>query len=191
MRGHPMDGRKLQCKVLICDPICPEAVRKMRAGGLSVDQQNGLTPERFEALVGEYDAVVVRSATRIGRQQLAAARRLRLIVRCGVGTDNIDLEAAASQAIEVLNTPGASTASVAELALGLLIALARRIPQADAALKCGRWPKRELSDGVELQGKTLGIIGVGRIGGMLGRHASALGMAVIGSDRNECPAGGC
>ncbi|MBI3144073.1 MAG: hydroxyacid dehydrogenase [Pseudogulbenkiania sp.] len=176
-------------RVLVCDPIPAVAVERMRAGGLRVDEWGGLSPQMLEDLIGDYDAVVVRSATRLGERPLAAARRLRLIVRAGVGTDNIDLAAAASRDIAVLNTPKASTGSVAELALGMLLALARRIPQADAAVKSGQWPKKEFSDGIELAGKTLGIIGVGRIGGTLGRCASALGMAVVGADKAREPAG--
>ena len=178
-----------RARVLICDPIPAEAVERMRAGGLHVDERVGLSPEQFEALIGGYDAVVVRSATRLGKRQIAAARRLRLIVRGGSGTDNIDLAAAASREIAVLNTPNGSTVSVVELTLGLLFALARRIPQADAALKSGRWAKKELLDGIELEGKTLGIIGVGRIGGALGRCASALGMVVVGTDTELEPSG--
>ncbi len=176
-------------RVLICDPISPEAVERMGAGGLQVEEKTGLSPEELEAVIGDYDAVVVRSATKLGARQLAAARRLRLIVRGGVGTDNIDVAAATAREIAVVNTPQASTVSVAELALALLFALARRIPQADAALKAGEWPKKELSDGIELEGKTLGIIGVGRIGGALGRRASALGMVVVGADKEHEPAG--
>src|SRR5207249_644280 len=135
------------------------------------------------------DDVGVRSGSTRGPLQIAASLRLRVIVRAGVCTDNIDLAAAASREIAVLNTPKASAVSVAELALGFLLALARRIPQADAALKSGRWPKKEFSDGIELEGKTLGIIGVGRIGGALGRCASALGMIVVGTDKELEPSG--
>ncbi|MGH8706434.1 MAG: NAD(P)-dependent oxidoreductase [Burkholderiales bacterium] len=189
---HPVRDtlvRTAGARVLICEPIAAEAVERMRAAGLQVDERVGLSPEAFEALIGDYDAVVVRSATRLGERQIAAARRLRVIVRGGVGTDNIDQAAAASREIAVLNTPGASSAAVAELSLGLLLALARRIPQADAAMKSGGWPKKEFSDGIELEGKTLGIIGVGRIGGALGRRAAALGMVVVGADREPEPAG--
>lgn len=176
-------------RVLVCDPIPAVAIERMRTGGLRVDEWIGISPEALEDLIGDYDAVVVRSATQLREPQIAAARRLRMIVRGGVGTDNIDLAAAASREIAVLNTPQASTASVAELALGLLFALARRIPQADAALKSGKWSKKEFSDGIELEGKTLGIIGMGRIGGALGRRASALGMVVVGADKELQPAG--
>jgi D-3-phosphoglycerate dehydrogenase len=178
-----------RCRVLICDPIPAKAVEQMSAGGLQVHTRVGLSPGELEALIGDYDAVVVRSATKLRERQIAAGWRLRLIVRAGVGTDNIDLAAAASRGITVLNTPAAATVSVAELSLGLLFSLARRIPQADAALKSGRWVKEELSDGIELEGKTLGILGVGRIGGALGRRASALGMVVIGADQELEPAG--
>lgn len=176
-------------RVLICDQIPEEVVERISAGGLQVDERVGLSPQELEVMIGDYDAIVVRSATKLGERQIRAGRRLRVIVRAGVGTDNIDLSAAASRGIAVLNTPRAPTVSVAELTLGLLFALARRIPQADAALKSGRWPKKELSDGIELQGKTLGILGVGRVGGALGRRASALGMVVVGADKELEPAG--
>lgn len=181
--------RMLQARVLICDPIAPEAIEQMRDSGLEIDQRIGLPPDALKAVIGNYDAVVVRSATKLSAQLIAAAHRLRLIVRGGIGTDNIDLAAAARRHVRVLNTPKASTISVAELALGQILALARRTPQADAAVKSGLWPKKEFSDGVELKGKTLGIIGVGRIGGTLGRYASALGMVTIGADREAQPRG--
>ena len=187
--GTDSASRMDVARVLICDPIPADAIQRMCAGGLHVDERIGLSLEELEIMIGDYDAVVVRSTTGLGERQIAAARRLQVIVRGGVGTDNIDLTAAASRGIAVLNTPKASTASVAELALGLLFALARRIPQADAALKSGKWPKKELSDGIELEGSTLGLIGVGRIGGALGRRASALGMATIGTDKEIEPAG--
>ena len=181
--------RRHRGRVLVCDPIPAEVVERMSAGGLQVDERHGLSPGELEGLIASYDAVVVRSATKLRKRQIAAGRKLRVIVRAGVGTDNIDLVAAASRGITVLNTPRAATLSVAELALGLMFALARRIPQADAALKSRRWPKAELSDGIELAGKTLGILGVGRIGGALGRMASALGMTVLGADQDLKPAG--
>ena len=197
---QPIVGRRRRCgtdtvlrmdrgRVLICDPIPAAVIERISAGGLQVDERVDLSPEELEGLIGDYDAIVVRSATKLGERQIAAGRRLRVIVRAGVGTDNIDFPAAASRGIAVLNTPRAPTVSVAELSLGLLFALARRIPQADAALKSGRWPKKELSDGIELEGKTLGILGVGRIGGSLGRRASALGMVVVGADKELEPAG--
>lgn len=192
LRTQPgMDTQlRQQSRVLVCDPIAPVALEYLRGYGMKVDERIGLTPEALQSLIGDYDAIVVRSATRLSAQQIAAGHKLRLIIRGGIGTDNIDLVAAASHNIPVLNTPKASTVSVAELALGQLLALARRTPQADTAVKSGEWPKKALSDGIELRGKTLGIIGVGRIGGTLGHYAAALGMVVIGTDTRSRPAGG-
>lgn len=179
-----------QPRVLICDPISPMALECLRGFGMKVDERIGLTPDALEALIGDYDAIVVRSTTQLSAQLIAAAHKLRLIIRGGIGTDNIDLAAAASHHITVLNTPKASTVSVAELALGQLLALARQIPLADTAVKAGEWPKKALSNGIELRGKTLGIIGVGRIGGTLGHYAAALGMIVVGTDKRTRPSGG-
>ena len=169
-------------RVLICDAIAADAIERMRAGGLAVDEKIGLTPDELEAVIGEYEAVVVRSATKILARHLAAGKRLKVIVRGGVGVDNIDVAVAEADGIRVLNTPGASSASVAELALALMFALARQIPRADASMKSGAWDKKTFAKGMELEGKTLGILGVGRIGRALARKASALGMVVIGAD---------
>jgi D-3-phosphoglycerate dehydrogenase len=169
-------------RVLVCDAIAADAVERMRAGGLSVDEKIGMTPDELEAVIGEYEAVVVRSATKIQARHVAAAKQLEVIVRGGVGVDNIDVKAAEADGIRVLNTPGASSASVAELALALMFALARQIPRADASMKTGAWDKKTFAKGMELEGKTLGILGVGRIGRALARKASAIGMVVIGAD---------
>ena len=169
-------------RVLICDAIAADASERMRAGGLVVDEKLGMTPEALEAVIGDYDAVVVRSATTITARHVAAAKRLKVIVRGGVGVDNIDVGAAEAEGVKVLNTPSASSTSVAELALALMFALARQIPRADASMKSGDWDKKSFAKGMELEGKTLGIVGVGRIGRALARKASALGMVVIGAD---------
>jgi D-3-phosphoglycerate dehydrogenase len=169
-------------RVLVCDAIAADAIERMRAGGLAVDERLGLAPEALEAAIGDYEAVVVRSTTKIQARHVAAAKRLKVIVRGGVGVDNIDVAAAEADGIRVLNTPGASSASVAELALALMFALARQIPRADASMKSGAWDKHTFAKGMELEGKTLGILGVGRIGRALARKASALGMVVIGAD---------
>lgn len=166
-------------KVLVCDPIPADAIARMRAGGLCVEEAIGLGAEELEKRIVGFEAVVVRSATKIQRTHIQAAPDLRLIVRGGVGMDNIDAEAAEACGVRVLNTPGASSVSVAELALGFIFALARRIPEADAALKAGRWEKGKFSKGIELEGKTLGIIGMGRIGRILARKASAIGLRAI------------
>jgi len=169
-------------RVLICDAIAADAVERMRAGGLVVDEKIGLTPEALEAAIADYEAVVVRSATKIKAQHIAAAKNLKVIVRGGVGVDNIDVAAAEAEGVRVMNTPSASSTSVAELALALMFSLARQIPRADASMKSGAWDKKSFAKGMELEGKTLGVIGVGRIGRTLARKASALGMVVIGTD---------
>jgi D-3-phosphoglycerate dehydrogenase len=169
-------------RVLVCDAIAADAVERMRAGGLVVDEKIGLTPERLEQVIGDYEAVVVRSATKIKAQHVAAGRRLKVIVRGGVGVDNIDVAAAEAEGVRVMNTPAASSTSVAELALALMFALARQIPRADASMKSGAWDKKSFAAGMELEGKTLGVIGVGRIGRALARKAASIGMIVIGTD---------
>ncbi len=169
-------------RVLVCDAIAADAVERMRAGGLVVDEKIGMSPEQLEGTIGDYEAVVVRSATKIKAQHVAAARNLKVIVRGGVGVDNIDVAAAEAEGVRVMNTPAASSTSVAELALALMFALARQIPRADASMKTGAWDKKTFAKGMELEGKTLGILGVGRIGRALARKASAIGMVVIGAD---------
>jgi D-3-phosphoglycerate dehydrogenase len=169
-------------RVLVCDAIAPDAVERMRAGGLVVEERIGLSAEALEAAIGDYEAVVVRSATKIKAQHVAAAKSLKVIVRGGVGVDNIDVAAAEAEGVRVLNTPSASSTSVAELALALMFSLARQIPRADASMKSGAWDKKSFAKGMELEGKTLGILGVGRIGRALARKASAIGMVVIGAD---------
>ena len=169
-------------RVLICDAIAADAVERMRAGGLVVDEKIGMTPEALEAAIADYEAVVVRSATKIKAQHIAAAKHLKVIVRGGVGVDNIDVAAAEAEGVRVMNTPSASSTSVAELALALMFSLARQLPRADASMKSGAWDKKSFAKGMELEGKTLGVIGVGRIGRTLARKASALGMVVIGTD---------
>src|SRR5262245_64552490 len=169
-------------RVLVCDAIAADAVERMRAGGLAVEESIGLTEGEPPATIAECDASVPRSATKVRARHLAAARKLKVIVRGGVGVDNIDVAAAEAEGVRVMNTPAASSTSVAELALALMFALARQIPRADASMKSGEWDKKSFAKGMELEGKTLGILGVGRIGRALARKASAIGMVVIGAD---------
>ena len=169
-------------RVLVCDAIAADAVERMRAGGLVVDEKIGLSDQALLATIADYEAVVVRSATKILAHHVAAAKSLKVIVRGGVGVDNIDVKAAEADGVRVMNTPSASSTSVAELALGLMFSLARQICRADASMKSGAWDKKTFSKGMELEGKTLGILGVGRIGRALARKASAVGMVVIGAD---------
>jgi D-3-phosphoglycerate dehydrogenase / 2-oxoglutarate reductase len=168
-------------KVLICDPISKTAVARMRDRGIQVDVEDTITPERLLEVVAGYEAVVVRSRTKIRKNVLEQAASLKVIVRGGVGVDNIDVEAAESRGIKVLNTPAASSDSVAELAIAYIFALARPIVQATESLRAGKWEKAKFH-GSEVQGKTLGTIGMGRIGSAVAKRAAALGMIVLGYD---------
>jgi D-3-phosphoglycerate dehydrogenase len=166
-------------KLLICDPTDPKAIAAMREAGIEVDVRDDITPEELEAVIADYDAMVVRSRTKVREPLIDKAANLKLIVRGGVGLDNIDVEYAQSKGVEVRNTPAASSNSVAELTIGYLLALARPITQTTASMKAGKWEKKAFSKGSELAGKTLGLIGCGRIGGLVARKAAALGMEVL------------
>ncbi len=167
-------------KVLVTDPIGEEGQILLRMW-THVNIDLNLTPERLEKIIGDYDGLIVRSQTRVRARVIAAAKRLRVIGRAGVGTDNIDLKAAYERNITIINTPTASSVSVAELTLGLAIALARNIPQANQSVKEGLWtPKKYL--GVELAGKTYGIVGLGRIGQEVAIRAQAFGLQVVAHD---------
>ena len=168
-------------KVLVSDPIAEEGVQKLREAGFAVDERPGLPPEELLQIIADYDGLIVRSATKVTRQVIEHGVNLKAIGRAGIGLDNIDLEAARERGIKVLNTPGATSISVAELTIGHMLALARHIPQATASLKAGRWEEKKLM-GTELYGKTLGIIGLGRIGREVAKRALALGMDLIAYD---------
>ena len=165
-------------KVLICDPVAPETIQTMQEAGIEVVDRSDITAEELLREIAEYDGMVVRSRTKVGADVLDAASNLKIIVRGGVGLDSIDLAHAKSKGTEVRNTPKASSNSVAELALGYMLAMARKIPQATMSMSAGEWKKKQLK-GSEISGKTLGLIGYGNIGGLLGKKASALGMNVI------------
>jgi len=150
----------------------------MQEAGIEVDNRPDITPEELLRESAAYDGMVVRSRTKVSADVMDAASNLEIIVRGGVGLDNIDLAHAKSKGIEVRNTPKASSNSVAELALGYMLAMARRIPQATMSMTAGEWKKKQLK-GSEISGKTLGLIGYGNIGGLLGQKALALGMNVI------------
>jgi len=168
-------------KVLASDPLAAEAVAAMRSAGLEVDEKTDLSVDELKAEIGAYDAIVVRSATKVRAEIIDAGTNLKLIVRAGVGLDNVDVDYAKRKGIEVRNTPAASSNSVAELALGHILSLARHIGRGTASMKAGKWEKKQLK-GVEIDGKTLGIVGIGRIGQMLATKANALGMRVICQD---------
>ncbi len=168
-------------KVLICDSVDAQAVDAMRAAGVEVDVRDTITLDELGQVIGEYDGIVVRSRTKVRAPLLQNPGNLKLIIRGGVGVDSIDVEVAESKGIKVINTPNASSNAVAELALGMMFSLARSLAWADATMKAGKWEKKKL-EGVELAGKTLGIIGYGRIGRMLAEKARALGMTVVAYD---------
>jgi D-3-phosphoglycerate dehydrogenase len=154
----------------------------MQEAGIEVDVRDTITAEELETALAGYDAMVVRSRTKVREPVIDKATNLKLIVRGGVGLDNIDVEYAQSKGIEVRNTPAASSNSVAELTIGYLLALARPIPQATASMKAGKWEKKGFSKGTELAGKTLGLVGYGRIGRLVAEKALALGMSVLAYD---------
>jgi D-3-phosphoglycerate dehydrogenase len=166
-------------KVLICDSTDPKAIDSMRAAGIEVDIRDDITPDELLEVLSGYDGMVVRSRTKVRAPLVDQAPRLKAIVRGGVGLDNIDVDYARSKGITVMNTPAASSASVAELTVGYLLALARRIPDATASMRAGQWQKKALSKGSEIGGKTLGLVGCGRIGQAVAQRASALGMNVV------------
>ncbi len=168
-------------KVLVCDSISARAVERMRKSCLDVDVNDKITPEELLQVVGSYDALVVRSRTKVRKQVIDAAKNLKVVVRGGVGVDNIDVDYAQAKGVKIMNTPGASTHSVAELTIAYLFALARPIVQATASMREGQWEKAKF-EGIELQGKMLGVIGMGRIGMAVATRAAALGMVVLGYD---------
>ena len=164
-------------KVLVNDAIAPQGVQKLKDAGFEVVVDH-LEPEDLKAQIKDYDALIVRSATKVRREIIEAAENLKVIGRAGVGLDNVDREAAKERGIAVYNTPAATSISVAELALGMMLSAARHIAQGTVSLKQGRWDKKKFK-GIELYGKTLGIIGMGRIGSELAKRAQAMGMSVF------------
>lgn len=168
-------------KIIICDKTESSAIERMRAAGLEVDVKDTITPEELPQVLPAYDGMVVRSRTKVRAPLIDAAPNLKVIVRGGVGLDTIDAEYARSKGIVVMNTPKASSASVAELAIGFMFALARAIVPATASMQAGKWEKKKF-EGTEIGGKTLGIVGVGNIGKEVAKRALALGMTVLAYD---------
>lgn len=168
-------------KVLICDATDPKALKIIEDAGIEVVNQPDITPEELLKAIPEYPCMVVRSRTKVTRDVIEAGTALKAIVRAGVGLDNIDVAYAKEKGIQVLNTPTASTQSVAELTVGYMLALARQLPQMTASMKEGKWEKKAFT-GIEVSGKTLGLIGSGRIGRAVADRAIALGMTVVAYD---------
>ena len=168
-------------KVLICDATDPKALKLIEEAGIEVVNQPDITPEELLEVIPEYPCMVVRSRTKVTKEVLDAGTSLKSVVRAGVGLDNIDVAYAKEKGIKVLNTPSASTQSVAELTVAYLMALARNIPLMTASMKAGKWEKKSFL-GSEVSGKTLGLIGSGRIGSAVADRAIALGMDVVAFD---------
>lgn len=172
-------------KVMVCDPTDPKAIESMRAAGIEVDVRDDISAEELPNVLPAFDGMVVRSRTKVRQSLIDQATNLKVIVRGGVGLDNIDVDHARSKGVAVLNTPAASSASVAEQTVGYLFSLARHLSQSTASMKAGLWEKKKFK-GTELAGKRLGLIGCGRIGQEVAKRADALGMDVVFYRRTEC-----
>lgn len=167
-------------RILICDPINPEGIEKLKRAGFKVEFL--IRKEMLKKEIQEYDVLIVRSRTKVTREIIECGKHLKLIARAGSGLDNIDLKAAEKRGIAVINTPEASADSVAELTIGLIVALARKMILADSSMKQGKWLKKELM-GFLLKGKKLGLIGLGNIGLRVARIAKAVGMKILVTKR--------
>lgn len=167
-------------KVLITDGLSEKGQAILRTA-CQVDDRNEIPADELLKVIADYDALIVRSRTKVTAEVFEAGKKLKVVGRAGVGVDNINLAAAAANGVTVVNAPKSTSVAVAELALGLMLSLARLIPNADSSLKAGQWLKKELK-GIELNGKTLGIIGMGNIGSALAKRATALGMQALGYD---------
>ncbi|HEX9717146.1 MAG TPA: hydroxyacid dehydrogenase, partial [Actinomycetota bacterium] len=167
-------------RVLVTEPMSERGLDLLRKD-FQVDVRPELSRGDLALDIGPYDALVVRSQTKVTADVIAAGENLKVIARAGIGLDNVDVEAATRRGVMVVNAPSSNIVSAAEHTVALMLAQARNIPQADAALKSGRWD-REPYQGVELAGKTLGVVGLGRVGAMVAQRCSAFGMRVIAFD---------
>jgi D-3-phosphoglycerate dehydrogenase len=168
-------------KVLVSDNIAERGVEILKEKGLEVDVNTGLAPEELKKIIGGYDALIIRSATKVTAEIIEAAEKLKVIGRAGSGLDNVDRNAATMRGIVVMNTPGGNTITTAEHTVALMFSMARQVPQATASLKAGKWEKKKFR-GVELYNKTLGIMGLGNIGAHVSKVAKGAGMNVIAYD---------
>ena len=168
-------------RILVCDPIAEDGVEALRRFGADVDVRTGLSPEQLREAVDAYNALVVRSETKVTRDIIEASRELQVIGRAGIGVDNIDVVAATEKGVVVVNAPTGNIISAAEHAVALMLSLARHIPEANASLRGGKWERSRFL-GTEVRGKTLGIIGLGQVGSEVARRARGLEMRVIAND---------
>jgi D-3-phosphoglycerate dehydrogenase len=168
-------------KVLISDKLSAAAVEIFKKRGIAADVKTGLKPDELKAIIKDYDGLAIRSATKVTADVLAAAPRLKVVGRAGIGVDNVDVDAATARGVAVMNTPFGNAITTAEHALSMMMALARQIPQANASTHAGKWEKSKFM-GVELYGKTLGVIGCGNIGAIVADRALGLKMRVVAYD---------
>jgi len=168
-------------KVLISDNLSTCGVDILKKAGLEVEFRSKTTVEEIEKMIGDYDALIIRSATKVTAGLLEKAAKLKIVGRAGSGLDNVDIPAATKKGVVVMNTPGGNTVTTAEHTIGMIFASARMIPQAYSSMKAGKWEKKKF-EGVELFDKTLGIIGLGAIGGVVANRCTALGMKVLAFD---------
>lgn len=169
-------------KILVSDALSEEGLKVFRESKeLTVDVKTDLKPDALKEIIKDYDALVVRSATKVTSEIIQAAKKLKVVGRAGVGLDNVDLEAATQKGIIVMNTPAGNTISTAEHTFSMILALSRNIPQANSSTKKGEW-KRSKFMGVEVYGKTLGIVGFGRIGSEVAKRALSFGMKILAYD---------
>ena len=168
-------------RVLISDKLSPAAVAIFRERGIEADVKTGLSPAELRAIIGDYDGLAVRSATKVTREVLEVAPRLKVVGRAGIGVDNVDVTSATARGVVVMNTPFGNAITTAEHAIAMMFALARQLPEASASTKAGKWEKNRFM-GVELFAKTLGLIGCGNIGGIVADRANGLKMKVIAFD---------
>src|SRR6202453_4385352 len=168
-------------KVLIADKLSPAALAIFKERGVEADVKTGLSKEELLAIVGEYDGIAIRSATKITADVIKAAKKLKVVGRAGIGVDNVDIPAATAAGVIVMNTPFGNSITTAEHAIALMMALARELPAANASTHAGKWEKNRFM-GVELYGKTLGLIGAGNIGSIVADSANGLKMKVVAYD---------
>ena len=168
-------------RVLISDKLSPAAVEIFKSRGIDVDLKPGLTPAELRAIIGEYDGLAIRSATKVTKEVLDAAPKLRVVGRAGIGVDNVDVKSSTARGVVVMNTPNGNAITTAEHAIAMMFALARQIPEATASTRAGKWEKNRFM-GVELTGKTLGLIGCGNIGSIVADRAVGLRMRVVAYD---------
>src|SRR6478736_6463880 len=171
----------MAARVLVSEPLAERGLEAMRAAGLEVDLQIGLSPEQLLSAIKGAQALVIRSATQVTAEVLAAADDLIVVGRAGIGLDNVDVAEATKRGVMVVNAPQSNILSAAEHTLALLLSQARNVPQANADLKAGQW-NRSKWEGVELHGKTLGIVGLGRVGVLVAQRAHSFGMRLVAYD---------